>query len=246
MVDDFQSQMMGYDRASTLFSPEGRIFQVEYAEQTVKRLGASCIGFVCSDGIAIIADKRILDPLLISGSSIKVHEIDDHIIAGAAGILSDARILIERAQLYSQQHKLTFGEDVEIETIARDIGNLMQAFTQYGGARPFGVQILLGGINVDGNKKLFMIDVTGHFNAYYATAVGENDEKIKEILRKEYKESLSINDAIKLGIKIFKKILGKDFVYERIDAACISSKTRKVKRFDLNQFKALEKESKTK
>ncbi len=234
---DFQSQLMGYDRASTLFSPEGRIFQVEYAEKTV-RLGASSIGFICKDGVLIIADKRLVDKLIITSSSYKIYEIDDHIIASAAGILSDARVLIERAQLYAQQHRVTFNEDVEVEAIVRDIANIKQAFTQYGGARPFGVEIIIAGINVDKTKRLYVTDVTGNYNSYFATAIGEHDEKIKEILRREYKES-TINETIKFGIKIFKKILGKDFDYERIDVVYVNDKDRKAVRLNPEEIKKL-------
>lgn len=239
MVDgDFQSQLMGYDRASTLFSPEGRIFQVEYAEKTV-RLGASSIGFVCKDGVVIIADKRLLDKLLVTGSLYKVHEIDKHIIGSAAGILSDARILIERAQLYAQQHRVTYNDDVEVEAVVRDIANIKQAFTQYGGARPFGVEVMLAGIDIDKSKKLFVTDVTGNYNAYWATAIGENDDKIKEILRKEYKEGMLIKDAIKLGIKILKRFLAKEFSWERIDVMVIEEKDKKAKRLSLDELKKL-------
>jgi proteasome alpha subunit len=237
---DIQSQLMGYDRASTLFSPEGRIFQVEYAEQTVKRLGASCVGFLCKDGVVIISDKRALDPLLVSSSMTKIYEIDDHIIAAASGILSDARVLLERAQLYAQQHRVTYNEDVEVEAVIRDVGNIMQAFTQYGGARPFGVEIIFGGVNIDSTPRLYFVDVTGNFNMYYAIAIGEHDEKIKEILKKEYKKDISINEAIKLGLKIFKKILGKDFSYERLEAAFVD-KTRKNKKLTIDELKEIEK-----
>ncbi|MEM2932917.1 MAG: archaeal proteasome endopeptidase complex subunit alpha [Candidatus Pacearchaeota archaeon] len=237
---DFQSQLMGYDRASTLFSPEGRIFQVEYAEKTV-RLGASSIGFVCKDGVVIVADKRVVEKLLVAGSIYKIYEIDDHIIASAAGILSDARVLIERAQLYAQQHRITFNDDVEIESVVRDICNIKQAFTQYGGARPFGVQIMFAGINVDSSKKLYVTDVTGNYNAYHAIAIGEHDEKIKEILHKEYQENMSINDAIKLGLKIFKKLLSKDFNFERIDVVYVKEKERKPVRLSPEEIKKVEK-----
>ncbi|MEM2173390.1 MAG: archaeal proteasome endopeptidase complex subunit alpha [Candidatus Pacearchaeota archaeon] len=237
---DFQSQLMGYDRASTLFSPEGRIFQVEYAEKTV-RLGADSMGFVCKDGVLLMADKRILDSLMVGKSIFKIYEIDNHIIASAAGILSDARVLIERAQLYAQQHRVTFDDDVEIEAVVRDICNIKQAFTQYGGVRPFGVQIMLAGINIDGSKRLYVTDVTGNYNAYYAFAIGEHDEKIKEILRKEYRES-TINETIKFGLKIFKKILGKDFNYERIDVMYVRDKDRKAVKLDPEDIKKLDKE----
>lgn len=232
---DFQSQLMGYDRASTLFSPEGRIFQVEYAEKTV-RLGASSIGFVCKDGVVIIGDKRINDKLLVAGSIFKVQEIDDHIIASSAGILGDARVLIEKAQVIAQQHRVTYNDDVEVETIVREIANIKQAYTQYGGVRPFGVEIMFAGIDLNGEKKLYVTDVSGNYISYYATAIGDNDEKIKEILRKEYKESMTIKEAIKLGIKIFKNILGKEFSFDRLDVVYIDEK-RKNKRLTLEEIK---------
>jgi len=238
MADEFQSQLMGYDRASILFSPEGRIFQVEYAEKTV-RLGASSIGFTCKDGVVIVADKRIEDKLLVLGSLWKVYEVDDHIIASSAGILSDARVLIERAQVYSQQHKVTYNDDVDVESVVREIANIAQAYTQYGGVRPFGVEIMFAGINPDNTKKLFVVDVTGNYNSYYATAIGEFDEKIKEILRKEYDKDFSVEECIKLGIKIFKKLLGKDFNYERMDVVFIKEDERKVKRMTTEELKKL-------
>jgi len=238
MADEFQSQLMGYDRASILFSPEGRIFQVEYAEKTV-RLGASSIGFTCKDGVVIVADKRIEDKLLVLGSLWKVYEVDDHIIASSAGILSDARVLIERAQVYSQQHRVTYNDDVDVESVVREIANIAQAYTQYGGVRPFGVEIMFAGINPDNTKKLFVVDVTGNYNSYYATAIGEFDEKIKEILRKEYDKDFSVEECIKLGIKIFKKLLGKDFNYERMDVVFIKEDERKVKRMTTEELKKL-------
>ncbi len=238
MADEFQSQLMGYDRASILFSPEGRIFQVEYAEKTV-RLGASSIGFTCKDGVVIVADKRIEDKLLVLGSLWKVYEVDDHIIASSAGILSDARVLIERAQVYSQQHRVTYNDDVDVESVVREIANIAQAYTQYGGVRPFGVEIMFAGINPDNTKKLFVVDVTGNYNSYYATAIGEFDEKIKEILRKEYDKDMSVEECIKLGIKIFKKLLGKDFNYERMDVVFIKEDERKVKRMTTEELKKL-------
>jgi len=238
MADEFQSQLMGYDRASILFSPEGRIFQVEYAEKTV-RLGASSIGFTCKDGVVIVADKRVEDKLLVLGSLWKAYEIDDHIIASSAGILSDARVLIERAQVYAQQHRVTYNDDVDVESVAREIANIAQAYTQYGGVRPFGVELMFAGINPDNSKKLFVVDVTGNYNAYYTTAIGEFDEKIKEILRREYNKNMSVDDCIKLGLKIFKRLLGKNFNYERMDVVFVREDERKAKRLGIEELKKL-------
>jgi len=216
---EMQNQVMGYDRAATTFSPDGHLIQVEYAEKTV-RLGSSSIGIVCTDGIVFVADKRIKDPLVIADPAGRVYEVDKHVLSTAAGIASDARILIERAQVMAQQHRVTYDSDIEIESVVKDLANVKQQFTQYGGARPFGVSMMVGGIS--GKKpRLFVTDVTGNYLAYKATAIGENDEKIKEELRKSVDKELDIEEAIRLALKIFKDILGKNFGVERFDASFI-------------------------
>src|SRR3989339_1163459 len=118
MPTDMQNQAMGYDRTATMFSPEGHLLQVEYAEKTV-RLGVSSIGMVCSDGVFIIADRRINEKLIIQESANRVHEIDEHIIASIAGITSDGRILVEKAQLLSQQHRVTYDSPIDTESVIK-------------------------------------------------------------------------------------------------------------------------------
>ena len=233
-IPDMQHQVMGYDRSATMFSPDGHILQVEYAEKTV-RLGSASIGMVCKDGIVIIADKRIKDKLIVEESANKVYEIDEHIAATAAGILSDARILVERSQVIAQQHRVTYDSPIDTETIIKETADIMQSLTQYPGARPFGVAIMIGGVNSE--TKLYISDVTGNYVAYKATAIGENDEKIKEQLRIKYKEDLSIEEGIKLSLKIFKEILGKNFNVERFDVGIISIKDKKLKRLNGEQLK---------
>ena len=190
MPIDLQHQAMGYDRTATMFSPEGHLLQVEYAEKTV-RLGPSSIGMVCVNGIFIIGDKRITDILVSLKSTNRIAEIDDHLIASVAGIISDARVLVERAQVLAQQHKVTYDSPVEPELIIKDIANLKQQFSQYGGARPFGVSLMIAGINGE-KPEVYTSDVTGNYLAYNANAIGENDEKIKEKLREKYKKDLTI------------------------------------------------------
>ena len=187
---EMQNQVMGYDRTATMFSPDGHLLQVEYAEKTV-RLGSASIGLICSDGIVIVADKRVKDILVTQDSASRIFEIDSHIAATAAGIASDSRILIERAQLVAQQHRVTYDSDIEVESIVKEIANLKQAFTQYGGARPFGVSIMVAGINRE-KAKICVTDISGNYISYKATAIGENDEKIKEELRKQYDEKMSV------------------------------------------------------
>ena len=232
---EMQNQVMGYDRAATMFSPDGHLLQVEYAEKTI-RLGSASIGIACKDGVVIIADRRIRDKLIVDRSANKISEIDEHIIASSAGILSDARILVERAQLIAQQHRVTYGEGIDVESVMKDIANMKQTFTQYGGVRPFGISILIAGIS--GTKpKLFVSDVTGNYFEYRAGAIGENDEKIREMLREEHKEDMNVEDGIKLAIKIFKKILGKNFEVDRFDVAYVSVKDKKLKRMNEGELR---------
>ncbi len=233
-----QHQIMGYDRTSAIFSPDGHLLQVEYAEKTV-RLGSASMGMVTSDGVIIVADRRIKDKLMIPESMTKVYEIDSHIGATAAGILSDARILIQKAQLAAQQNKVMYDSPINVESVVKEIADIKQTFTQYGGARPFGIAMLVAGVDPNDGKKLFITDVTGNYFGYKATAIGENDEKIKEMLAKEYKESLTTEGALKLALNIFKRILGKKFDLERIEAVVISQKDKKFKRMigsELSKF----------
>lgn len=231
-----QHQAMGYDRSSAIFSPDGHLLQVEYAEKTVK-LGSSSIGMITSDGVLLIADKRVKDKLMVIESTAKIHEIDSHISATAAGILSDARILIQRAQLSAQQHRLMYDSAINTELIVREISDIKQNFTQYGGARPFGISMLIAGVNKDGKNNLYVTDVTGNYFGFKATAIGENDEKVKEMLRKEYKESLNVEEGLKLSLKIFKKIMGKNFDISRFEAAYVKSKEKRFTRLSGSDLK---------
>ena len=221
---EMQHQAMGYDRSATMFSPEGHLLQVEYAEKTVK-LGSCSIGLTCKDGIVIAADRRIRDNLIASESANKIYEIDTHIVASAAGILSDARVLIDKAQILSQQNRVTYNSPVDPVLVIRIIADSKQMFTQYGGARPFAVSIMLGGVS-KGKNHLYTTDLTGNFLSYRANAIGEYDEKVKEILRKEFKDDMSINEGIKFIVRIFKEILGKNYDINRLDIGVVPSSTQ--------------------
>lgn len=237
MPMDMQNQAMGYDRTATMFSPEGHLLQVEYAEKTV-RLGSSSVGMVCSDGVFILADKRIEDKLIVKESASKISEIDSHIIGSSSGILSDARILVERAQLFCQQHRVTYDSPIEPELVIKEIANMKQQFTQYGGARPFGVSMMIAGIN--GKKgELFVSDVTGNYFSYYANVIGENDNKIKEELREKYKQSLTIKQGVKLVLEIFEKVQGNKFNLKKFELAYISKEEQKLKKLEGENIKEL-------
>jgi len=221
MQQPMPHQLMGYDRAITMFSPDGRLLQVEYAKKTVKQ-GSTAIGLCCKEGIVLVTDKRIVDKLVVPEAVEKIFQIDDHIAATASGILSDARVLIERAQVKAQQHKVTFDSPIDTITVVKDICNLKQICTQSGGLRPFGVSLLIGGIDIDG-PKLFETDPTGIFFQYKASVIGEGETEIEEFLHKEYKEDMSMEEALKLGLKALTNTLEKDFSIDRIDCAYVKT-----------------------
>ena len=235
-MEPMQHQMMGYDRTSTMFSPDGRLLQVEYAKKTVKQ-GSTTIGMVCKDGIILIADKRVTESLIVQSSVEKVFQIDEHIGATASGILSDGRILIDRARLLAQQHRVTYDEPVDTASLVRDICDLKQQFTQFGGARPFGVSLLFAGINSE--PELFLTDPTGIYFQYKATAIGEAENEIKDILQKEYKETMSVDDGISLAVRSLKKVLGKEFDIKRIDGAYIKTQEKQFRRIDIKYLQKI-------
>ncbi len=235
LPSEIQHQAMGYDRTATMFSPDGHLLQVEYAEKTV-RLGSSSIGIVCKDGVVLASDRRVNDKLILPESATKIHEIDSHIITSAAGILSDARVLIEKARVIAQQNKVTYDSPVDVEEIIREIANTKQMFTQYGGARPFGVAIMVAGCDNKG-AQLFSSDITGNYFSYNAMSIGENDERIKEILRMKYDKNLNIEGGIKLALSIFKEILDKNFDLGRFDVAYVKKDDKKIVRVNETSLK---------
>jgi proteasome alpha subunit len=223
-IPDMQHQVMGYDRSATMFSPDGHILQVEYAEKTV-RLGSASIGMVCKDGVLIIADKGVKDELIVQKSAEKIHEIDEHIMASAAGILSDARILINQTRVIAQQHRVTYDGPIDVESIIREISDIQQQYTQHPGVRPFGVALMIAGKN-ENKTRLYTSDITGNYFEYTAIAIGENDEKLKQELRKQYKKELSIKEGIKLGLDIFKQVLGDKFDIKRFNISYIKNQEK--------------------
>jgi proteasome alpha subunit len=234
-IPDMQHQVMGYDRSATMFSPDGHILQVEYAEKTV-RLGTASIGINCSDGVVIVADKGIKDSLIVPESADKIYEIDEHIIASASGFISDARILVNQSRLVAQQHRVTYDSPIDVESIIREIADIQQQYTQHPGVRPFGVSLMIAGIQ--GNQsKLYSSDITGNYFEYTAIAIGENDDKIKDILRKKYKKDMKIEEGIKLCFEIFKEVLGNKFDISRFNVGYVKTEEGKLKKLKVEELK---------
>ncbi len=241
MQPTLNHQMMGYDRSSTMFSPDGRLLQVEYAKKAVRQ-GTTSLGIVCKDGVLLLSDKRVLEKLMIAESIEKIFQVDDHIGASATGFLMDGRVLVERSQLIAQQHRITYDHPIDILSLVKDIANLKQAYTQFGGARPFGVNLLFAGVD-DAGPQLFVTDVTGIYFQYKATAVGEMETQLKEILEKEYDENMNLEQGLKLAISAFKRAFGKDFDSDRLDGAFIKTSDSLFKRLDKEYLRKFSKKA---
>lgn len=229
---------MGYDRSITMFSPDGRLLQVEYAKKTVKQ-GSTAIGIACKDGIVLVTDKRINSKLIVPEAIEKTFRVDDHIAVTAAGIISDARVLVDRAQIKAQQHLVTYDSKIDILTIVKDISDLKQICTQSAGLRPFGVSMIVGGVEEDGSIKLFVTEPVGLYFQHFAAVIGEGELEIEPFLVKRYKPTLSVDEGIKLGLEAMKLFLQSDFNFDRVDAAVVRSSDKKFNKLtneDLKKF----------
>jgi len=214
-----------YDRAITVFSPDGRLFQVEYALETVYR-GATIIGISCPEGVVIGAEEKIESKLQDPNFSQKIYEVDEHLGAAVVGLSSDARILIDQARIYAQSNRLMYDEPADIEIIAKRIGDLKQLYTQHAGVRPFGVSIIFGGVDRTGSR-IFTTDPSGSYRAYKAVAIGIGRETAEKILKEEYRDDLRLDEAVKLAVKCLVKALEARGEKPRIKIAVIPSETKR-------------------
>jgi len=186
----------GYDRAITVFSPDGRLYQVEYAIETVRR-GTIAVGVKCKDGIVIAVEEKPRK-LQISETAQKIFQIDDHVGVAAAGYIPDARSQVDNARFFSQSNKMIYDEPVEVEAIAKHLADQCQQYTQYAGVRPYGVALIIGGV-INKAPQLYLTDPSGTYISYDAIAIGANSEQVTDFLEKTYKNDLSLDDASTLA-----------------------------------------------
>ena len=186
----------GYDRAITVFSPDGRLYQVEYAIETVRR-GTIAVGVKCKDGIVIAVEEKPRK-LQISETAQKIFQIDDHVGVAAAGYIPDARSQVDNARFFSQSNKMIYDEAVEVETIAKHLADQCQQYTQYAGVRPYGVALILGGV-VNSIPELYLTDPSGTYISYDAIAIGSGSDSVTDFLEKTYKDDLTLDDASALA-----------------------------------------------
>ncbi len=226
----------GYDMTPTMYSPDGRIYQVEYAMETVKR-GTLAIG-VCSKEGVIIAVEEKARTLQTTGITQKIFQVDFHIGIAAAGYIPDARIQVDNARFFSQGNRMTYDESVEIGTVAKYLADQSHQFTQYSGVRPNGVSLIIAGIDQKG-ESIYVTDPSGTYVQYAAVAIGAGSEDVNDFLEKHYNPDMSIDDASSLAIAAINlKDKQKDGV-DDIKMAKITTETKvfeKVSESDLKNY----------
>ena len=226
-------EYMGYDRTIAVFSPDGRLFQVEYAKEAVKR-GSTSLGIIFKDGV-VLASVKPTGSLMVPSSAEKIFAIDDHIGAVAAGLLADARVLVNQARVRSQIHKITYEEPVDTWNVAHIIGDRMQVSTLYAGLRPYGVSFLLGGVDRTG-PHLIESDPSGMLYEWQSYAIGRGSQIANKILKQKWKSNMNEQTAIALAIDVMQKT---EKERRHIDLAVISkdSKLRRISQDEIKKIK---------
>jgi proteasome alpha subunit len=226
----------GYDRAITVFSPDGRLYQVEYAIETVRR-GTLAIGVKSKTGVILAVEEKARK-LQMTSVTQKIFQVDDHIGVAAAGYIPDARTQVDHARFFAQSNRLIYDEPVDVEAVAKNIADMAQQFTQYAGVRPFGVALILAGVDKNGSA-LYLTDPSGTYIGYDAVAIGAGSDQVTEFLEKSYNDDISMEDASALAIESIYLVSEDKTGTRHIKMAVIDDQTklmRKVEESDIDRY----------
>jgi len=211
-----------YDSRTTTFSPEGRLFQLEYAMEAINN-AASAIGILTPHGVVLACEKRATSKLLVKTElSDKIYKIDDHVICAVAGLTSDANILLGYARRSAMGYTYQFQEPQPVENLIKRVCDTKQGYTQYGGLRPFGVSFLYAGWDSNYGFQLYHSDPSGNYGGWKATAIGNNNQTAKDKLKTEYKEDMTIKQALKLSATVLSKTMDVSPTVERMEFAILT------------------------
>lgn len=209
-----------YDGAITIFSPEGRIYQVEYALELVKR-GSPIVGVKSPEGVVLAAIEPKQSRLAAQINSKKIYQIDEHVAVAIAGLSPDARVLVRQARYVSQSNRMSYDEPVDIESLTSSVGDLLQTYTQNSGVRPFGVSIIFGGVD-NHRVSLISTDPSGSYRGHKAHAIGRNSEKAMKVLHEQYREGMNLDEATALAIESLKDAADEELTPEDLNISTIS------------------------
>ncbi len=218
-----QQQQQAYDRGITIFSPDGRLYQVEYAREAVKR-GSASIGIRAEDGVVLAADVNPRSPLMEGRSVEKIHKADDHVGIASAGHVADGRQLIDFARRSAQVNRLRYEEPISVEALTKEVTDHIQQYTQVGGARPFGVALLIGGVE-NGEPRLYETDPSGTPNEWKAEAIGRNADDIREYLEDHYAEDLELDEGVGLALDALEAVKDEELTPEGVSLATVDAES---------------------
>ncbi len=218
----FGGGQVKYDRALTVFSPEGRLYQVEYALEAVRR-GTLAVAVKSEKDVCLAAQIKIPSPLMEADSIDKIFQIDEHIGVAISGLHADSRALINYSRVQAQSFRLTYDEPVRLNMLVKTIADLYQIYTQYGGIRPFGVAFIIGGIDEMGIH-MFETDPSGAYKKYSAGIIGAGKEDADPVFEDQFKENMSFNNAINLSFDAVTTALKKKIKSINLEIVTITKK----------------------
>lgn len=196
-----------YDSRTTIFSPEGRLYQVEYALEAISHAGTA-LGILAKDGIVLAAERKVTSKLLEQDTSAeKLYILNDNMICAVAGITADANILINYARQSAQRYLLTYNEEIPCEQLVCQLCNLKQGYTQHGGLRPFGVSFIYAGYDPQRNFQLYQSNPSGNYGGWKATSMGANNTSAQSLLKQDYKEDCDLKEACGMAVKVLSKTM---------------------------------------
>jgi len=196
-----------YDARTTTFSPEGRLYQVEYAMEAINMAG-STMGVIAKDGVVLVGEKKTTSKLLDQGGQHeKLFQINSQLFCAVAGLTSDANVLIQKLRVTAHQHNFTYQEPIPVETLVTSICDVKQGYTQFGGLRPFGVSFLMAGYDENHGFQLYHTDPSGNFSGWKAYAIGLNNNTAQQMFRQDWNEDLNLQEALELAAKVLVKTM---------------------------------------
>ncbi|CAD7693261.1 unnamed protein product [Nyctereutes procyonoides] len=184
----------GYDLSASTFSPDGRVFQVEYAMKAVEN-SSTAVGIRCKDGVVFGVEKLVLSKLYEEGSDKRLFNVDRHVGVAVAGLLADARSLADIAREEASNFISNFGCNIPLKHLADKVAMYVHAYTLYSAVRPFGCSFMLGSYSVNDGAQLYMIDPSGVSYGYWGCAIGKAGQAAKTEIEKLQMKEMTCRDV---------------------------------------------------